>query len=211
MNAHFLKLLGPWNNNELNNKKEFGASDIERYNKRNDMLKLHFNRFNNLECYSKYLNLSRKYSVLDFSCGNGATMEIFRHFNNNVTGVDYRDNHLYKHYIESQNLLKNYTEHDGKNIPYPFKNNQFDMTICWGALYHYEAGPTDNSIKFIDEFTRISTDLVVIALNSVKHRSQDMINKDREFKKLLINYNNNNFKLLHELKGYIFILKSNNK
>ena len=85
------------------------------------------------------------------------------------------------------------------------------MTICWGALYHYEAGPTDNSIKFIDEFTRISTDLVVIALNSVKHRSQDMINKDREFKNLLINYNNNNFKLLHELKGYIFILKSNNK
>ena len=155
MNSHFLKLLGPWNNNELNNKKEFGASDIERYNKRNDMLKLHFNRFNNLECYSKYLNLSRKYSVLDFSCGNGATMEIFRHFNNNVTGV--------------------------------------------------------NSIKFIDEFTRISTDLVVIALNSVKHRSQDMINKDREFKNLLINYNNNNFKLLHELKGYIFILKSNNK
>ena len=73
------------------------------------MLKLHFNRFNNLECYSKYLNLSRKYSVLDFSCGNGATMEIFRHFNNNVTGVDYRDNHLYKHYIESQNLLKNYS------------------------------------------------------------------------------------------------------
>lgn len=139
-------------------------------------------------------------------------MEIFRHFNNNVTGVGVKkDEHLYKHYIESQNLLNNYVDHDGKITPYPFKNNQFDMTVCWGALYHYTNGPSDSSIKFIDEFTRISTDLVVIALNSVKHRSPAMINKDREFKNLLINYNNNNFKLLHELKGYIFILKSNNK
>lgn len=52
MNSHFLKLLGHWNNTELNNKKEFGASDIARYNKRNDMLKLHFDRVNKLECYS---------------------------------------------------------------------------------------------------------------------------------------------------------------
>ena len=62
-------------------------------------------------------------------------------------------------------------------------------------------------VKFIDEFTRISTDLVVIALNSVAHRPHQ-INKDREFKNLLINYNNNNFKLLQgDVNGYIFILK----
>ena len=116
MNTHFQKLLGQWNNTELDNMK-FGAGDVERYNKRDEMLKLHFRRFNKLSCFSKYLDLSKSYNVLDFSCGNGATMEIFRHFNNNVMGVDYKDNHHYKHYIESQNLLNNYIEHDGKNIP----------------------------------------------------------------------------------------------
>ena len=79
MNSHFLKLLGPWNNNELNNKKEFGASDIERYNKRNDMLKLHFNRFNNLYLIFtiKEVSLSNQISKFNLlSSGSVISLEV---------------------------------------------------------------------------------------------------------------------------------------
>ena len=208
LQSHFNKLLGDWNNKSLSLEK-FNEGDVERYKYRDDNLKLHFNRFNELDCFNKYFDLNKKYNILDFSCGNGATLEIFRHFNNNVTGVDYKDNYNYKKYIKSQDLMNNYIEHDGIDIPYPFTNNEFDMVVCWGALYHYEGGPTEKTINFIDDFTRISKDIVVIALNSVEHRPNQK-DKDLYFKNQLINYNKNNFKFLIQPKNYIFILKKSN-
>jgi SAM-dependent methyltransferase len=122
-----------------------------------------------------------KKSFLDFSCGNGATLEILRFLGHNSFGVDYEsENHCfdkplfhstmemnnkwpYKILLESQNL--DFKGHDLNVIPYPFEDNSFDIVNSWGAIEFY--GRPKYWKVFILEMLRISKEYVNISFNDI--------------------------------------------
>lgn len=99
---------------------------------------------------------SLKSSVIDFSCGNGALIEIMRHYGNEVMGVE----HYYLDYLRSQDLP--FVEHNCDRLPYPFESGSYSLLTCVGSITFYEA----NWFSVLDEFFRIARDTVFIIANS---------------------------------------------
>lgn len=97
---------------------------------------------------------SRK--VLDVSCGSGAFLEIMRHFGHEIMGMDIQHFPL----LDSQNIP--YAAHDGKDLPYPFGDESYDLVACQGAISNY--GIPWRSV--LGEFFRISRSCVLLICNN---------------------------------------------
>lgn len=123
--------------------------------------------------------LDKKFSFVDISCGSGATLEILRYYKIQAIGVDYSnlskkvkapckgcytDENYYSEYeplLKSQNLK--YIIYDCKKIPYPFKDNHFDVLINFGAITFY--GNPEIWPKILNEFSRISSRCILLGVN----------------------------------------------
>ncbi len=133
-----------------------------------------------------------RYSVLEMSTAHGAVLEVLRHFGHEVTGSDYSNDYLrgkrdartpfrdlgddladgsvdrgdwpYRPIIDSLGL--NVVTFDAGIIPYPFKQNAFDIVLCFDALEHY-CHPK-HWIRVVDEFVRLSRRTVVVEINPIR-------------------------------------------
>ncbi len=101
-------------------------------------------------------------SVIDISTGNGAFIEIMRHYGNEVMGVE----HYYFDYLRSQDLP--FVEHDCNKLPYPFKDASYDLVSCIGSITFYDA----KWIYVLDEFFRIARRDVFLIVNSGEPRDR---------------------------------------
>ena len=147
-------LLGPWKDPDVI--KKFKYKD-HKFLDRNRTIKSNWAR---LHSYARDILLSKKrMSILDVGCGNGATMEVFRHYGHKVTGLDKPQ--IYSPMIESQGLES--VKHDGASIPYPFGDNEFDLVICWGAITFFR--PVEKWPKILNEFARLSKSTILLAPN----------------------------------------------
>jgi len=139
----------------------------------------------------EFLNKNKnksKFKCLDVGCGNGATLEILRWYGHECIGMDYTDKYStgdwkYKSCIESQNL--NCINHSGTDIPYPFKNKEFDLLICYAALTFLQ--PIEKWTAILNEFARITSKCILICPN----RGMTYDNG----KKYIDNWIHNDFKL----------------
>lgn len=125
-------------------------------------------------------------SVIDFSCGSGATMEIFRYHGASVFGTDfwmknvnlknpkyYKDIKKYSIFeplLKSQNLQ--YIIHDGAIVPYPFDSNSYDLVINVGAINAYKGGfPVwENALN---EFKRVSRKTIFFGYNTTENYEKE--------------------------------------
>jgi SAM-dependent methyltransferase len=152
------KLLGPWRDPLVSEKfAEKTGNTNHKFINRNRTIKINWTR---LHSYAKDLLLSEKsLKILDVGCGNGATLEIFRHYGHEAIGLDKPQ--IYAPMIESQGLKS--VEHDGASIPYPFKENEFDLVICWGAITFFK--PVEKWPHILDELARLSKSAIILAPN----------------------------------------------
>jgi SAM-dependent methyltransferase len=95
-------------------------------------------------------------SVLDLSCGNGALLEILRHYGNEVAGSEVE----YFLYLKSQAIP--FVRHDCAVFPYPFEDQSFDLVSCIGSIsfYRSECAPV------LLELFRIARKTVFVLVNT---------------------------------------------
>jgi SAM-dependent methyltransferase len=110
---------------------------------------------------SKYLPEYKdrpKRKVLDFSCGNGVSLEILREWGHDIFGVDIQ----YEAFLKSQKIP--YMIYDCSKLPYPFEDKSFDLIMNLGAITFY---PRINNTweDIIDEFARISRKTIFMVVN----------------------------------------------
>ena len=114
--------------------------------------------------------MTGNHTVLDFSCGNGAFLEVMRYYKNDVMGVDIQN---FK-FMESQGIP--YIRHDCGIIPYPFSDNSYDLVTCMGSIsaYRFEIWK-----PILSEFFRIARKCVFIIANSGKpfDRNRDLLDE----------------------------------
>jgi len=107
----------------------------------------------------------KKIKCLDVGSGNGSTLEILRWYGHDAIGMDYTPNMdnrwRYKSLIDSQGL--NVVCHSGAEVPYPFKNKEFDLLICYGVITFFK--PVENWPKILDEFARITKRCILLCVN----------------------------------------------
>ena len=120
--------------------------------------------------------LNKKLKILDVGCGNGVILEILRWYGHDVTGMDYTPGYdkgdwLYKPLIESQGLKC--INHSGGDLPYPFKDKEFDLLICYGAITFF--GSKTPWVNILNEFTRITKSCILLGVNV-----GDEYNKEKE-------------------------------
>lgn len=95
-------------------------------------------------------------SVLDFSCGSGALLEILRCYGNEIFGTDVQ----YFEFLESQKIP--YRRVDGRCLPYPFGDRTFDLVTCIGSIQTYRLPWRD----VITDFCRVARRNVLLIANS---------------------------------------------
>lgn len=112
--------------------------------------------------------LDSKYSAVDISSGNGATLEILRYYGLKTLGVDYsgktKDGQpkcMYEPLLQSQKL--DYILHDCSKFPYPLKDDEFDIVINYGSINQY--GKCEIWTKVLDELSRIAKKCILFAVN----------------------------------------------
>ena len=108
--------------------------------------------------------LNKKLKILDVGCGNGVILEILRWYGYDVTGMDYTTGYdkgdwLYRPLIESQGLKC--VNHSGSDIPYPFKDKEFDVLICYGAITFFKFP----WVNVLNEFARITKSCILLLVN----------------------------------------------
>jgi len=154
----------------------WNALDIDemkaKYTKKNTGLKFLdrkiFNTFNWKWClqylpeYTIYNN--KIYNVIDISAACGSSLEVIKHFNNNVFATDnYTSyNGYYKEALSSQNIPQQ--KLNIKKLPYDITSKSYDLLIHAGAIHFCNFSIWD---KIIDEFTRISKKTIIISLNTM--------------------------------------------
>ena len=185
-------LLGPWKDSSVAEK--FKGQKTHKFLKRDRTLKINWKRLHNLVPY--HLLDEKQNKVLDVASGNGATLEIFRHYNHKIQGLDYtphmdKGEWLYKPLLESQNIPC--VVHNGSILPYPFKDKEFDLVICFGAITFFK--PIEDWGKILDEFARLSKKTILIGVNK-----GEPFNKGRKY---LDNWENPDFKLV-SCQGHIY-------
>lgn len=98
---------------------------------------------------------SRK--VVDFSCGNGVLLEVFRHYGHEVLGVDIQ----YFDFLRSQGIP--FVEHDCRVLPYPFESGSCDLITCVGSISTYGDVAWGDIVA---EFCRIASHHVAVRPNA---------------------------------------------
>lgn len=110
---------------------------------------------------SKYLSEYKgkpKRNVLDFSCGNGVSLEILRLWGHDIFGIDIQ----YEAFLKSQRIP--YMIYDCAKLPYPFEDKSFDLVMNLGAITFYPL--IDNTWEdVINEFARISKRTIFMVIN----------------------------------------------
>jgi SAM-dependent methyltransferase len=96
------------------------------------------------------------FSVLDISCGAGIDLEIFRHYGNEIMGMDVQ----YFPFMDSQDVP--YVNHNGGDLPYPFEAQSFDLVYNAGSISNYGRDWLD----VLDEFFRIARKTVYFIPNA---------------------------------------------
>ena len=94
--------------------------------------------------------------VIDFSCGNGVLLELFRHYGHQVLGVDIQ----YFAFLRSQGIP--YITHDCRVLPYPPGAGVCDLVTCVGAISTYGELPWG---EVLSEFARIARECFVVVPN----------------------------------------------
>ena len=121
--------------------------------------------------------LNKKLKVLDVGCGNGASLEILRWYGHDAIGMDYTNGFdagdwLYKPLIESQELKC--VNHSGSDIPYPFKDKEFDVLICYGTIT-FCVSPW---VNILNEFARITKSCILLGVNVGDQYDREKVNLD---------------------------------
>ena len=152
------ELFGPWKNldeSKLQCPKNF------KYKNRNYTLKVQWQ--NCLQLIPDYLKHQNK-SVIDISAANGSALEIFKYFNYKVLAIDYflRPG-KYELFLQSQNIP--YINHDCSILPYPIKDQSFDLLLNFGAITQYDVN-VDVWPKILDEFARITKKTIAVIINN---------------------------------------------
>lgn len=99
--------------------------------------------------------LSGGATVLDFSCGTGALLEVMRYYGNEILGADIQ----YFEFLESQGLPYQYV--NGRFLPYPFSDRSWDLLTCIGSISMYRQPWRD----VVTEFCRIARKHVFLVVN----------------------------------------------
>jgi|SRR3989344_1194077 len=86
----------------------------------------------------KYEEFFKAKRILDLGCGNAATVGFFARQGYEVKGLDLSPSAIYmgKQYLAKEGLKAELTSGDISDLPY--KNNFFDVAICYGVLDHME-------------------------------------------------------------------------
>ena len=104
--------------------------------------------------------------VVDVSAGNGASLEIMRHFGYDITGMDlYKKLYAkYELFIKSQNIPL--IRHDCSTFPYPLKTKEYDLLINFGAIGQYFDDDLErNWIRVLNEFARVAKSTILFIPN----------------------------------------------
>lgn len=91
--------------------------------------------------------------VLELGCGNGKLCQILTGLSFDVTGADIFDNKT----IYDRTGYK-FKQHDMKETPYPFEDNEFDYCLSFDVLEHL---PPDYIAPALKEMARISRAIIV--------------------------------------------------
>lgn len=95
----------------------------------------------------KAINMLNPKSVLDVGAGYGYVTKRFLEHGIYAMAMDI------SHWCEEQKIVpNNFIRHDMREIPYPFKDKQFDLIYCEGVLEHIEDDKIEDIFK---EFSRI--------------------------------------------------------
>tara|TARA_B100001027_G_C16228575_1_gene313421 strand:- start:416 stop:1030 length:615 start_codon:yes stop_codon:yes gene_type:complete len=162
-------LLGSWEDPDiLENFHKNGGQKDHKFLDRNRTIKSNWNRLHS--CAEDVLLGEKTARILDVGCGNGATMEIFRYYGHEAVGLDvpFGDSHLYSPMLNSQGLKC--VVHDGAVTPYPFKDDEFDLVVCWGVFNFFR--PVQGWPDILDEFARITKRSIILAPNMGKAYDQ---------------------------------------
>ena len=161
--------------------------------------------WNQVQQYVPELLTSSPQDVLEVSTGNGAMLEILRHYGHNVMGTEYatetwssdakgikKPDWPYRHIVESIDLPM--TVFDSTDGLGPIKTKSFDTTLCFQALEY--TGHPDDWMSSIDEFCRISRKSVVVMLghlNAGTRANTDYNYAFHSFRRDLRSYRDNGF------------------
>ena len=101
----------------------------------------------------KIIDMTHPKSVLDVGCAYGYIVKRLLGKGVHAIGMDI------SHWAEKQNVIPNhFVRHDIREIPYPFKDKEFDTLYCEGVLEHIG----DKYIeKIMAEFDRISHERIL--------------------------------------------------
>tara|TARA_R110000824_G_scaffold147724_1_gene317245 strand:- start:143 stop:610 length:468 start_codon:yes stop_codon:yes gene_type:complete len=144
-----------------------------------------------------YLKLTKNKKVIDIGSGNGAAMEIFRHFKYDVLAVDRGDremNHDFKLMIESQKIP--FLQHDCCKIPYPIESQSYDILLAMGSIINILGKDMSRTKELLNEFSRISKHTIFLVVNNGPHLEQARFD--------LMNWQHNNFKLTSHINAFTF-------
>ena len=104
--------------------------------------------------------LGEKFKILDISCGNGLFVEMLRNWGHDAEGSE-AIRSLYVPFHLSQEIKCKYF--DASQDMYPYKNKEFDIVTCIGAMNLYK--PKEQWVKCADEMLRITKKAVYIFFN----------------------------------------------
>ena len=86
--------------------------------------------------------------ALDFGAGSGRHSILLKNFGFNVTALDYSENSL--SLVKEADISINTVL--STSLPYPFKDNEFDILVSWGVLHYNSLYVIKDMIK---EYHRI--------------------------------------------------------
>jgi len=136
-------------------------------------------------------------SVIDIGAGNGAAVEIFRHFGYKVLAVDRCDREInsdFEMMLASQDVP--HLRHDCSIMPYPVGDKSYDVLLAMGSLINILSKDMQRVPEALDEFSRIATKTIYLVVNNGVYLE--------EARPLLNSWRGDSFKLTKQPKPFIF-------
>ena len=186
------KLLGDWNNLDIQKL----SYPTGKYVNRSLSLKSTWRYLSGIKCRLK-AGMGLKQKVIDIGAGGGAALEIFKHFGYNVLAVDrydIRSGTDYDKMLISQKI--HHIHHDCSKIPYPFKDQSFDILLSMGSIINIVSGDHTKIPIILNEFSRITKKTIFLVVNRGPHldRGKRIIQTWKSDFKLTYTNNNNVFR-----------------